>query len=148
MQFRAGPFTSAALLTAVASASLLYLWTARNRARSLGERQERLAALADERTRAIESWIDERKADLKVVAAYAPGADPLPGSPGGAPDAASRAVAGLNNVAQGYRYQRVWLTDCAGEVLAASAGAPPDLSRHPRARTAALAACAEAPPRP
>src|SRR5262245_29082585 len=102
---------AAALVTVAAALVLLVVWAQRDRQSTLSRWQGRLGAIADDRRRTVEVWMQERLRDARTVAAHpdvqALAALHAAGSSGD-PEP-SKAVRGLvTQVASTYDNEAVW----------------------------------------
>jgi len=126
---RLGPFAALILIAAVGAVLVLRLWIARDRTRTLDEWHGRLAAIADDRRRALEIWVKERRADARVLASSTvvvslASGRLLPPGPSPATGDATQVRQILSIAAEAYGYRGLWLLACDGAVLSKSAASP------------------------
>ena len=118
----------------IAVAAILYfalVFVPGERATAIEVWRGRLSAMADDRKAAIAAWLDERRGDARVVAAYPTvavvlaGQDAAPSSlpPSELPLVHLRGL--LDSVRTEYGYAGLYLVDAGGQVRASSTGSSP-----------------------
>ena len=122
------------VLACIAVAVILYfglVFVPGERAAAIDVWRGRLSAMADDRQAAITAWLDERRGDASVVAAYPTvaallgGKDEAPFAPPSSELPRHHLQGLLDSVQAAYGYSGLYVVDASGQVRASSTGSTP-----------------------